>query len=71
MKPKLFGLAQIDDETGEPDPDCVECWGMETSDGAIMFWVDPDGRREVVHSESAESIAARWGRIFQLGLVWA
>ncbi len=69
MAAQLFGLAEFDEETGEPDPHRVRIWGMETPDGAILYWRDSDRRNQFIVADSATSAASRFGPVFDLGLV--
>ncbi|WP_258175229.1 hypothetical protein [Actinopolyspora mortivallis] len=66
MVPVVFGLARRDDN-GEPDPDLVVLWGMETAEGAVMYWRE-DGRGQFALFDDAESAAERFGRLFGLVL---
>ncbi len=69
--PKVFGLAEIDDDTGEPDADRVQLWGMELADAAVMFWREgPERRSQFALFESAQRAEARFGPIFGLALIW-
>ena len=69
MQAQLFGLAEVDEKTGEPDPERVRIWGMETPDGAVLYWRDIDRRNQFIIADSAASAAARFGPIFALALV--
>jgi hypothetical protein len=69
MTPKVFGLAEIDEETGEPDPDRVRIWGMETESRAVMHWRE-DGKNQFAVFSSAERAEARFGPLFGLTLIW-
>lgn len=71
MQPRVFGLAEIDEQTGEGDPERVVIWGLESDDGAVMHWREgPERKSQFSLSESAESAEALFGRLFGLALVW-
>ncbi len=67
MAPALFGLAERDDN-GEPDPERVAIWGMETEERAILHWRE-DGTNQFAVFRSAESAAFRFGALHGLALL--
>ena len=70
MRARLFGLAEIDHETGEPDPEQVWFWGLELPEGrAVMLW-HSGGRSHVATFGSASGAARRFGPLYDLGLVY-
>ncbi|ASU80600.1 hypothetical protein CDG81_22620 [Actinopolyspora erythraea] len=66
MVPNVFGLARRDN-TGMPDPDSVLLWGMETAEGAILYWQE-GGRSQFAVFENADRAAERFGPLFDLVL---
>lgn len=66
MVPSIFGLAEADD-TGEPNPDAVVLWGMETAEGAVMYWRE-GGRSQFAAFDNAEGAAESFGVLFNLVL---
>jgi hypothetical protein len=80
MKPTLFGLAEIDEDTGTPDPERVRMWAMETDHSAVLHWRHPsmslsggwasDHHNQFAVFDSAARAEARFGPIFDVGLVY-
>lgn len=70
MTARLFGLAEINEETEEPDPERVRFWGMKVPDGAVVYWREPDRSNQFAVFASPEDAEERFGRLFDLGLLW-
>ncbi|GAB2654872.1 hypothetical protein GCM10027271_11630 [Saccharopolyspora gloriosae] len=67
---KLFGLAEIDPDTDEPDPEQIRLWGMELPEGhAVVYW-RASGRSQVATFASASRAAQRFGPLYDLALVY-
>lgn len=66
MIPHVFGLARPD-ASGTPDPDSVLLWGMETAEGAVLYWKEGD-RSQFAVFDTADGAAERFGPLFDLVL---
>ena len=67
ITPTVFGLAETD-EHGAPIPELVRIWGMETEDGAILYWQDSEGLSQFGTFDSAECAGQRFAPLFGLAL---
>ena len=67
---KLFGLAEIDPDTEEPDPEQVHFWGMELPDGHAVLYLRAGGKSRFATFGSARRAAQRFGPLYDLALVY-